>query len=410
MANGNTGFDFNALFSNPLFGFGTGLLAAGLGRPTSVGEGLAQGLTIGRAQTAMGLQNQLQRERIQAATAQRAQDERQRAALERLQALMAPPAQPSPAAGAAAAAGREVTPVSTAPAAGATQNQEILGLLATLAPEQFAQSVFASAFPKPVRPTSFQRDFAFLTAPKAAGGQGLSVTDALDRLNKGVTVNVGDKTLDKPLSPGDLNKLQRPDGQSFPIGTTMRQAQAAGAVPITAERQKALDATEGFTEIFNEIEDLALGPVNPDTGKREGGIFSGIKPGFGSRAGAGLRMAIDKLTGEDPQVEQFEALTGGTLSNLAKLLGERGALAEGDVARVAQLLPQIRDEFLLPDTQESARRKLAQLRGILQRGVTRLRGNLQSGPRRRLLPGRRPRRTPPASETPRIIDFKDLPA
>jgi len=274
----------------------------------------------------------------------------------------------------------------------AQSNTQIMGALAAAFPQEFARGAFNKIFAKPTQPTTFQRDFNFLTTPTAQGGQGMTPETALKTLKKGTTVNVGQ---DKILSVGDLNKLQRPEGGSFPVGTTVAQAAAGGAVPVTAEQQKTNAAIENFTGIFDEIEALAIG---------EGGIFNEIEPGFASRAGAALRFGIDALTGEDPKVEQFEALTQGTLSALAKLLGEKGALAEGDVQRVANLLPQVRDEFMLPDTRESAVRKLGQVRGILNRGVKRAKGLLQSGPRRSLLPRARRKRS-----SPQVINFGDLP-
>jgi len=50
-------------------------------------------------------------------------------------------------------------------------------------------------------------------------------------------------------------------------------------------------------------------------------------------------------------------------------LGESGALAQGDVDRALGLLPRV---FPLPDTKEVATEKLAALREIISRGVTKM--------------------------------------
>jgi plasmid maintenance system antidote protein VapI len=51
--------------------------------------------------------------------------------------------------------------------------------------------------------------------------------EALAILGGGAALKPTDDALDKPLSPADLEKLRDANGQKFPLGTTMRQAQGA---------------------------------------------------------------------------------------------------------------------------------------------------------------------------------------
>ena len=332
------------LLGDPGFNEGIGLLAGAFGRPASVTDAIRPGLALGQAAT----RNQTQREKILAA-------QRRRKALEQLPGLLG----------------------STDP----IDRTKLLGLLADVAPDPFVTGLLGQAFPKPQGQTSFRRDFEFLR------GLGISQEDALKSLRRGTTVNVGKDPLNKPMSTADLTRTLLPDGTRPPIGTTPRQAAAAGAIVATPAQQKALDASDKFKPILDRIETLALGPADPATGRRSGGVFSDVQPGFGNRVKSGLDLFIASLTRENPNVSELESLTLGTLSPIIRQLGEAGALSDGDVNRAIGLLPQIRDNFLLPDTREDAVRKLNTLRLILERGEKKLRGQTsrQSKPRNRRL-------------------------
>jgi hypothetical protein len=83
---------------------------------------------------------------------------------------------------------------------------------------------------------------------------------------------------------------------------------------------------------------------------------------FGPLARAsGFVRNISSMLGFDPHVKNYNAFRRGTVSPLARALGESGALAEGDVARAIELIPSI------GETQYEADLKLNSLRSLLNR-------------------------------------------
>lgn len=375
MANGTMGLLGDAL-GNPLIGLGAGLLAH---RPGSTfGQALGQGIQFASGLQHQAARNELLREGLVAKKAQREQMAQRQAANQRLIALLtgeggqpdgAPPisllegfpGMEGPRPPIANDEGGAVPGVS--PPQQMNQRQ-FLGLLAEAYPEQFGQGLLGQIFAAPQKPTSFQRDFEYLTRVV-----GLSETDALDRLRKGTTVNVNAGG-EEPLKPSDLLKFRLPDGTTPPIGATASDVRSMGGVLMTNEQQKALDAANKYGPVMDRIEELALG---------EEGIFADIRPGLGNRVQSAWDLFIGSLTRENPNVSLYDDLANSTLAPLIKQFGESGALAEGDVERAMGLLPRIRSDFLLPDTREEAVQKLNTLRNILERGEKNLRKKLGQG-------------------------------
>lgn len=133
-------------------------------------------------------------------------------------------------------------------------------------------------------------------------------------------------------------------------GMTAKDAAQLGAKPLSAEQQGtaayagpvALNVAR-MKELSNEIFSAA------------GGV---------GRLRATVTQTGKSLQGEDPKVIEYEALSQAILSGLAKALGERGNLAQGDVNRVKQLVP--RYSGFLPATKTQARVKLDALERIIQ--------------------------------------------
>lgn len=374
--------DFNAqagllgdAFSSPLFNFGVGLLSASgpSTTPISMGQALAQGGQMASQAQRQQLQNQLIRAKL-------TEDARQQAALGKLRELISAPASTIPQQDAAAQFGGGPEGLLAAEAGDAASRQrQMMGLLAEVAPAQFAQGLLAQMVPQ--KPTTLQREYEFLRL------QGVPHEKALEALKKGTVVNVGSSKLDEPLSASDLLKVRMPDGSTPPLGATARQIREAGGTVMGDTQQKALDAAEKFGGILDKLEDLALG---------EDGVFTNVASGLSNRVQSGLNLFISSLNRSNPNIEAYESLAQGTIAPFIRQLGETGALAEGDTARGLGLLPQIRDSFLLPDTREDAVNKLDALRDLLEKGV----GNLRE----------MSKKTAPAAarKKPRVIDFNDL--
>ncbi|GAB4240862.1 MAG: hypothetical protein Kow0032_28750 [Methyloligellaceae bacterium] len=366
---------FSGLLADPLFQVGTGLLAAD--PQASFGQALGQGVQFATGLQAQQARNELIRDELRQRQAAAAAEQRRRAAIAELAQMLNPQQQPAgaPSTGQAlavpqpgdsfafgpgAGGGGAASPSTAAAPAGQSRRDRILGLLAEVAPDQFAKGVAGQVFappPDPLQPTSFQRDFAFLV-----NQVGLSEAEALDRLRRGSTTNVNVNTskLDEPIPLTQLPDVRLSDGTTLPIGTTFRQARDAGAVVLSSDEQKTVDQAENALAILNELEALAVGPE---------GIFSSVQPGFVNRAGAAVDFVFDLIEQDDPRVARFKDLSEGSIATLIRFFGERGALPEGDVQRGLGLLPRL---FPLPDTGPVAKDKMRDLRNLIARGLRNL--------------------------------------
>lgn len=175
----------------------------------------------------------------------------------------------------------------------------------------------------------------------------------------GTTINIGDE-MNKPIPIAQLDTVRLPDGTTPPIGTTFAEARDMGAKVLSAEDQKRTIQADQALGILNQLEELAIGP---------NGVFNEVEPGLANRAGSAIEFGLEMLTQNDPRASQFHDMSQATLAPFIKFLGETGSLATGDVQRAIGLLPRI---FPLPDTGEVARDKIAELKEIITRGVTKM--------------------------------------
>jgi hypothetical protein len=203
-------------------------------------------------------------------------------------------------------------------------------------------------------PTNFQRVHEFLL------GLGLTQDEALD--NQGgpeVVVNVG--TEDEEIPHTELRYMVDPGtGLTPEPGTTRQEARELGAVFVTPTQRKALDAASTFAPVLDQLVELALG---------ESGVFTGIDPGFFNRLGDAFRLGLMSFSREDPRPELYDSIIHGAIVPFIRQLGATGALSDTEVKYGIALFPQIRGDFLLPDTREEAIRKLMLVRDILQKGL-----------------------------------------
>ncbi len=123
---------FEGLLGNPMFNIGLGLLGAGLSRPETLGQGLLGGMQAGSQMQHAALRNQMHRDQME-------QMAHQRDAQARL--------------GAGVSSGE------------ITDEQELMGLLAQAAPEQFAQGLLGQVFPQERAEPSFVRMVRALEDP-----------------------------------------------------------------------------------------------------------------------------------------------------------------------------------------------------------------------------------------------------
>jgi hypothetical protein len=180
-----------------------------------------------------------------------------------------------------------------------------------------------------------------------------------DQAKPGTTINIGEK-LAEPIPIAQLDTVRLPDGTTPPIGTTYQEARDMGAKVLSAEDQKRTIQADQALGILNQLEELAIGP---------NGVFNEVQPGLANRAAAAIDFGLEMLTQNDPRASQFHDMSQATLAPFIKFLGETGSLAQGDVQRAIGLLPRT---FPLPDTGEVAREKIAELREIITRGVTKM--------------------------------------
>lgn len=202
-------------------------------------------------------------------------------------------------------------------------------------------------------PDSFSRKLATV---KAEIGRPLTDEEVLKMAGGGTTINIGDK-LNEPIPISQIDSVRLPDGNPVPIGTTFEQARALGAQVQSPDEQKRRAQADAALGVLGELEELALGPS---------GVFTNVEPGFVKRAAAAITHALDMATQNNPESSRYEDLSKSTLAPFIKMLGESGALAEGDVSRALGLLPR---NFPLPDTKQVAREKLRALREIVTRGI-----------------------------------------
>ena len=160
-----------------------------------------------------------------------------------------------------------------------------------------------------------------------------------------------------------LNQLQNfvdPVGKNPAPGTTMEELRSGRYKSTTSAKEQQAGKVTAAMGILDEIERMAVG---------EDGLFQNFKSGFQNRLGSGWDSWVQQASQEDPRFSEYSGIVSGTLAPLIKALGESGNLATEDVARAANAIPKLpgMPGVMLPDTYETAKRKLKVLRDILSK-------------------------------------------
>lgn len=171
--------------------------------------------------------------------------------------------------------------------------------------------------------------------------------------------------LDKPYSPTDLARVRTANGQSFPIGTTPRQAMAAGGKVYSDTELTRQVNTSKAVNTLGEIKQLALGKNgafvdnggSPLTNNVLARMANGVSNGIGAFIGteASVRRAV------------FNSTSEGAISSLVRSMGEAGSLSDGDVKRALSLIPVL---GTIPDTEATAKAKFKELQKIISDGAS----------------------------------------
>lgn len=245
---------------------------------------------------------------------------------------------------------KELVPLLSTPGG----QSKLIGLLSEVAPEALLSQLTSQLFSAPEKPTGLAAKFDTI---EGRLGRPLTDKEILKLSGGGTVINIGD-LLNEPIPIPQLASVRLPDGSSVPIGTTFSQARDVGAQVVSPDERKSEENARSAKALLDQLEALAIGPE---------GIFNNVEPGFFNRVGAAFQFALEDL--DQPgagKVSRFKDLSLGSISKFVRSMGEKGALAEGDVQRALGLLPRL---FPLPDTGRVARDKLRELREIITRGI-----------------------------------------
>ena len=161
---------------------------------------------------------------------------------------------------------------------------------------------------------------------------------------------------DQPLKAPELLHYIDKDGNHPSAGSTLNDVMQKGYKLASTQEINMLLAGRGAESTVNQLDKY----VESIWGKPgEETITEGIR----KRTMAGASWAIDRAKQSNPDLNAYEAFGQGTLAPLIRAIGEKGALAEGDIQRGINLIPKTGNKFgELPDTSVVARQKMKQLR------------------------------------------------
>lgn len=157
----------------------------------------------------------------------------------------------------------------------------------------------------------------------------------------------GDVEQKQPLPASEANIL------GMPFGTTREQAR--GVMAMTAQQRDSLAAFDKARGIIGDIRQYSE-RVNQSAG------------GLAGRAKQSMRL-WGAWTQSDPDAALLMS-KAGELANLARSMGEKGALADKDVARAAALVPNVLD------TRQVAQQKIIDMLAIIDKGEESFRKSL----------------------------------
>lgn len=192
----------------------------------------------------------------------------------------------------------------------------------------------------------YKKSYAELDQTQKAAVNKRIKEDKVDIAKAGAQERAG-VVMDQPLPPEDANKL------GVPYGTTRKEAM--GLPVMTPQQREALAGYDTARTIINDIRQYSE-RVNTEAGGLQGRAKQAMK-----------------LWGAWTQSNQDAALLmskAGELASVARSLGEKGALANQDVARAAALIPSVLD------TQGAAQKKIQDMLAIIEKGEQNFRKSL----------------------------------
>ena len=161
---------------------------------------------------------------------------------------------------------------------------------------------------------------------------------------------------DQPLKAPELLHYIDKDANHPPPGTTLNDVIQKGYRLASTQEVNMLLAGRGAESTVNQLDkyvESIWGKEGEDT----------VTEGMRKRTQAGAAFAIDRWKQSNPDLVSYESFGSGTLAPLIRAIGEKGALAEGDIQRGINLIPKTGNKFgELPDTSVVARQKMKQLR------------------------------------------------
>lgn len=182
-------------------------------------------------------------------------------------------------------------------------------------------------------------------------------------MEQGAQVAAAKDDLDAPLSPTDLARLRKSDGSRFPYGTTGREAQQAGADVFSEADLTRQASLSTAMNTFATLKDLALGPRGVFINNGGGVVTNNIA----ARAGLGLENAIGWAAGTEAsdRRDTYNGMREAFLSSLMRSLGESGNSSDSDIARLAKALPTL---GAAPVTERRARQMFDEFERVLLKG------------------------------------------
>lgn len=186
------------------------------------------------------------------------------------------------------------------------------------------------------KPTDFQRNFEYLKQ----ANPNLTEMQYFQMLHPGqnTRINVNLPKMDQPMSLEDLQRLQLPNGQPVPIGTSMREAGAMGAqVGQTKDQSEKGSAAEVSADAIQ-----TLGKnLNPTTTVKDTVIES-------LRNAPGLIGQVSSLAAgaagipTNPAAVKFSQSQSQASTQLLKIMSGASA-TDTEYERIKALFPQITD-------------------------------------------------------------------
>jgi hypothetical protein len=293
-------------------GIGAGLLSAAgpSPYPTSVGQGLSAALLQGRGLQNSALDSVLKRQLVASEAAQNiATVQHLTAPRPNIQAILGPLVQSG--------------------AINAQQAQQ-LGAMAQIDPQGFSSAM--GNIMKPAAPV--QGELAKKIADAKAAGVNLT-PDQIIRMAGGASPEGKVDKSDEPLSPADLERLRDKNGGKLALGTTGRQAAAAGAQTVSQDELDKQQAAAGASQTLDMLERLALDPQR--------GVLVGNPASVPGKALAGMSHGIGNFVGTQASQDrdEYKKLRLAYISLLARANGEKGNLSDTDIARIGMSIPDI---------------------------------------------------------------------